>query len=36
MMTSAARALVTLRPGAHPLDTLPPASLQPQSTGKNA
>ena len=27
MMTSAARALVTLRPGAHPLDTIPPASL---------
>lgn len=36
MMVSAARALVTLRPGAHPLDTIPPASLHPQSPGKGA
>jgi diaminopimelate dehydrogenase len=31
MMTSAARALPALRPGAHPLDTIPPASMRPQS-----
>ena len=36
MMASAARALVTLRPGAHPLDTIPPASLHPGSTGEDA
>jgi diaminopimelate dehydrogenase len=35
-MVSAARALATLRPGAHPLDTIPPASLHPQSIGKDA
>ena len=36
MMASAARALVTLRPGAHPLDTIPPASLHPRSNGEEA
>ncbi len=36
MMMSAARALVTLRPGAHPLDTIPLASLHPHSTSKEA
>lgn len=29
VMTSAARALPMLRPGAHPLDTVPPANLRP-------
>jgi diaminopimelate dehydrogenase len=36
MMTSAARALVTLRPGAHPLDTIPPASLHALASSKEA
>ena len=31
VMTSAARALTTLRPGAHPLDTIPPASMHPSA-----
>ncbi len=34
MMVSAARALPTLRAGAHPLDTIPLASLRPQSPGR--
>ncbi len=33
-MVAAARALVTLRPGAHPLDTIPPASLRSQLPGR--
>lgn len=36
MMVSAARALVSLRPGAHPLDTIPAARLHPQSIGREA
>ena len=36
VMASAARALAALSPGAHPLNTIPPASMYPQSARREA